>query len=67
MDKLQQWEYIIERTADLFMRIDTKRAEIIATVMFVVKSLQKSGQVKPTELDVFSAVMKWKQRRRTSC
>lgn len=63
-DQLQQWESIIKRTTDLFMRMDTKRAEITATVLFVVKSLQKSGQKKPTELDVFKAVMKWKQRRR---
>jgi len=63
-EKLKEWEPIIERTADLFMRMDTKRAEITATILFVVKSLQKAGSENPTERDVLDAVLKWKQRRR---
>lgn len=60
---LNQWEPILEKTTDLFMRLNTKQAEVVATVLFTAKSLQrKNGQ--PSERDVLQAVMEWKQRRR---
>jgi O-acetyl-ADP-ribose deacetylase (regulator of RNase III)/uncharacterized protein YwgA len=61
-----QWDPIIERTTDLFMRMNTAKAEIAATILFVVKSLEKSKSEKPTEREVLEAVMNWKQRRRPS-
>ena len=62
--ELKRWDPIIERTADLFMRMDTAQAEIAATILFVAKSLQKPNCEKPTEREVLEAVMDWKQRRR---
>ena len=64
MQGLKQWEPIIERIADLFMRMDTAQAEIAATIMFAVKSLQKAKGERPAEREVLDAVMDWKQRRR---
>jgi len=64
MQELKQWEPVIERTTDLFMRMDTAQAEIAATVLFVARSLEKSKGEKPTEREVLEAVMNWKQRRR---
>ena len=61
---LKQWETIIEKTADLFMRLDTKQAEVVATVLFTAQALQEREKTRPTELDVLKAVMDWKQRRR---
>ncbi|MFQ5902260.1 MAG: macro domain-containing protein [Candidatus Binatia bacterium] len=61
---LKQWEPIIDKTADLFMRLDSKQAEIVATVLFAAKSLQKAKGDQPSERDVFDAVMQWKHRRR---
>lgn len=60
---LQEWEPIIERVVDLFLRIQTRQAEVAATVHFAAHRLVPAG-VKPTELDVLNAVKEWKQRRR---
>ena len=62
-DDLKQWEPVIEKTTDLFMRLDTKQAEVVATVLFAAKTLRNSTD-KPSERDVLEAVMQWKQRRR---
>jgi O-acetyl-ADP-ribose deacetylase (regulator of RNase III)/uncharacterized protein YwgA len=61
---LKQWETIIEKTADLFMRLDTKQAEVVATVLFTAQALQEREKTRPSESDVLKAVMDWKQRRR---
>jgi uncharacterized protein YwgA len=62
--ELKQWETIIEQTADLFMRLDTKQAEVVATVLFAAQDLRKRKDDMPSERDVLDAVMEWKQRRR---
>jgi uncharacterized protein YwgA len=61
---LKRWETIIEKTADLFMRLDTKQAEVVATVLFAAQALQEREKTRPSEWDVLKAVMDWKQRRR---
>ncbi len=61
---LRQWDAIIEKTADLFMRLNTKQAEVVATVLFAAQALHEREKTKPTESDVLKAVMDWKQRRR---
>lgn len=63
-DDLAQWERIIDKTSDLFMRVNTKQAEIIATVLFAARSLREAGNERPTERDVLDYVMQWKHRRR---
>ncbi len=63
-DDLSRWESIIDKTTDLFMRINTKQAELIATVLFASRGLRESGKDVPTERDVFDYVMQWKHRRR---
>ena len=45
------------------MRLDTKQAEVVATVLFAAKTLRNNTD-KPSERDVLDAVMQWKQRRR---
>lgn len=61
---LERWEPIIERITDLFMRVDTRQAELSATVLFAARELLKAKSEKPTEQDVLDAVLEWKQRRR---
>lgn len=62
-DYLETWESLIVKTADLFMRMDTRQAEIAATVVFAAKSLHHENHRRPSEEDVLNAVMDWKQRR----
>jgi len=57
-------EPLIEKLVDLFCRLDTKQAEMAATVHFAYTELKKKKEEKPTEDDVLNAVMEWKQRRR---
>ncbi len=65
-DKLISFEEIIERTTDLFLRVNTVQAEMIATVMYTARELQDQGMQKPSESEIFKAVLEWKIRRRPS-
>jgi uncharacterized protein YwgA len=60
---LGKYTPVIEKTADLFMRVDTTQAEILATVIFTANSLKQNSNATISETDVLEAVMQWKQRR----
>jgi len=61
---IEKWSPIIEKTTDLFMRVNTDQAEVIATVMFAADTLKKENRAEPSEVEVFEAVLRWKQKRR---
>jgi len=61
---LQRWEATINRVADLFMRLKTSQSEIVSTVLFAAQTLHGDKKEQPTETDVLTEVMNWKQRRR---
>jgi O-acetyl-ADP-ribose deacetylase (regulator of RNase III)/uncharacterized protein YwgA len=61
---LVQWSHIIDKTADLFMRVNTNQAEIITTVLFTAGELEQGKHPMPSEQEVLEAVMQWKQKRR---
>lgn len=60
---LEEWDDIIEKTTDLFSRMNTNQAEIVATVIFAAGELEHSKK-SISESDVLNAVMDWKQKRR---
>jgi len=63
--ELAQWKDTIQAVADLFMRMRTQQAEVAATVHFAAKAVaaRKKGE-RPSESEVLSEVMSWKQKRR---
>ncbi len=61
---LGKYTSVIEKTTDLFMRVDTIHAEALATVMFAAVELRSGNNASVSEMDLFNAVMEWKQRRR---
>jgi O-acetyl-ADP-ribose deacetylase (regulator of RNase III)/uncharacterized protein YwgA len=61
---LTKWTPIIEKTTDLFLRMNTNQAEIVATIIFATDSLKKKDKGIPTETEVLESVMQWKQKRR---
>ena len=61
---LQKVESVIDRVADLFLRMKTRQAEIAATVHFAAQSLARESCDKPSENQVLAYVMDWKLRRR---
>jgi O-acetyl-ADP-ribose deacetylase (regulator of RNase III)/uncharacterized protein YwgA len=61
---LEKWESIIDKTADLFMRMQTKQSEVVATVLFAANRLADRKKEEPFEKEVLNEVMEWKQRRR---
>jgi O-acetyl-ADP-ribose deacetylase (regulator of RNase III)/uncharacterized protein YwgA len=63
---ISQWAAIVEKTTDLFMRMNTDQAEIVATVIYAADSLKKKGNCSPTETQVLESVLQWKQKRRPS-
>jgi len=63
-DQIDEWETIIERVVDLFLRVDTYGAEVAATVLFAAKELEERSNDRPTEMEIFNAVKDWKQRRK---
>lgn len=60
----ERWAKVMDKTADLFMRVNTDQAEVIATVLFAAHELGQSREARPTETEVMQAVMQWKQKRR---
>ena len=63
-DSVAKWMPIIEKTTDLFMRVNTDQAEVIATVMFAADALKTECRSVPTETEVLEAVLRWKHKRR---
>jgi O-acetyl-ADP-ribose deacetylase (regulator of RNase III)/uncharacterized protein YwgA len=63
-DELARWEPIIDRVADLFLRMRTEQAEVAATVHYAARALAQRAPDQPSERDVLAEVMDWKQRRR---
>lgn len=61
---LDRWRPVIEKTTDLFMRVNTEQAEVIATVMFAADALKQEERPSPTETEVLDAALQWKQKRR---
>lgn len=63
---ISQWETIIDKVSDLFLRLNTNRAEIAATVHYAAtEAMTQHGEL-PSEKDVLDRVMQWKQKRRPS-
>lgn len=60
-DSFQKWNAMIDKTVDLFLRLDTNKAEIVATVLFVEREMNKGDM---SEDGILQEVMKWKQKRR---
>lgn len=66
-EEIQRAQPVIELLTDLFLRINTThQAELASTVHFAARSYQKDHKEKPSEADVLTAVMEWKQRRKPS-
>ena len=59
-----QWATIVNKTSDLFARVDTNQAEVIATVLFAAQELGRVQGAQPNEKEVLQSVMQWKQKRR---
>lgn len=59
----EKWNETIDKIVDLFMRVDTRQAEITATIIYSADQLKKKAEL-PSEMDVLKEVMEWKQRRR---
>jgi len=62
--ELIQWESIINRITDLFLRMRTQEAEVAATVHFTAQVLNHEARGTVSETAVLEGVKRWKQRRR---
>jgi uncharacterized protein YwgA/O-acetyl-ADP-ribose deacetylase (regulator of RNase III) len=62
--ELKGWEPVINKVADLVMRMNTQQAEVAATVHFAAKETQGRSEGSFNEKDVLDTVMQWKQKRR---
>lgn len=62
--ELAQWESIIDRIADLFLRMRTQEAEVAATVHFTAQALDREGENTVSEAAILERVKHWKQKRR---
>ncbi len=61
---LRRWEDQISKIADLCLRMSTSQAEIVSSVLFVYKELEKKHNQQVSELDVWQSVLDWKHRRK---
>ncbi|GMV92428.1 MAG: hypothetical protein AMXMBFR82_22060 [Candidatus Hydrogenedentota bacterium] len=62
-EALSRWSDIIEKTTDLFARVDTNQAEITATVLFAADLMKRERTETPLEGELLEAVLQWKQKR----
>ena len=61
--ELAQWETIIDRISDLFLRMRTQEAEVAATVHFTAQTLAKMERESVSEMAILEGVKRWKQKR----
>jgi hypothetical protein len=61
---IEQWEPIIDRVTDLFLRMGPREGETAGTVAFVADELRQLRGTKPTEMDVWNEVKCWKMKRK---
>ena len=62
--EIAQWESIIDRITDLFLRMRTQEAEVAATVHFVAQVLNQETGNTVSETAILEGVKHWKQKRR---
>lgn len=62
--ELESAEPAIEQLTDLFCRMNTKQAELAATVHFARQTMKTPEGFIPTEKEVLDEVMRWKKRHR---
>ena len=62
--EIERWSPVLEKLADLFMRMRTNQAEVAATVHFAAKTVAQKNRNELTESEIFQEVMEWKERRR---
>lgn len=63
---LERWKHLIDKVVDLFLRLNTREAEVVATVLFAEHALReglnrKTADERPSENDVLNYVMEWKK------
>jgi hypothetical protein len=63
-ERLKDYEAAVRKTTDLFMRVGTNRAELVATIRFAFTELKEQMGTQPSEIDVLGRVMEWKRKRR---
>jgi uncharacterized protein YwgA len=63
-ERLRGYESAIRKTTDLFMRVDTGQAELVATITYAHRELTGQKEGRPSEMDVLRRVMEWKKKRR---
>ena len=61
---LREWETLIAKVSDLFLRMNTHQAELAATVHFAAKELTQKSNEQISEQAIFEAVKAWKRRRK---
>jgi O-acetyl-ADP-ribose deacetylase (regulator of RNase III)/uncharacterized protein YwgA len=61
---INRWNTILDKVVDLFSRVNTHQAEIIATVLFAANELYMAKGEILSEAQVLASVMQWKQKRR---
>ncbi|HEY5640032.1 MAG TPA: Appr-1-p processing protein, partial [Dehalococcoidia bacterium] len=62
--QIEQFDTTIDRVVDLFLRMNTKQAEIAASVHFSASHLSQALGRKPSEIEVLNDVLRWKRRRK---
>jgi O-acetyl-ADP-ribose deacetylase (regulator of RNase III) len=64
-EQLREWVPMVEKVADLLLRFPTTSdLEIGATALFVAKRIAGEKGGRPTEREIFDAIMAWKAKRR---
>lgn len=63
-EKIDEWQRIIDKLADLFVRINSRQAELITTIIYSADLKKIKKGTKPLEIELFNEVSEWKSRRK---
>lgn len=63
-DEIEKYRKVINRTADLFSRMNTDQAELTTTIFYSSRQVKKQKPERVTECDIFDYVKNWKKKRR---
>ncbi len=63
---MSKYNKVIDRLVDLFARLDTRQAELAATVHFAARDFKKRRRRLPTIQEIAGDASEWKKRRRPS-
>lgn len=64
--KLNEWESIIDKTSQLFLKMQNDQIKIAAVVLFIANNIERTKHKNPSTSEIVQEVIQWAQKYRIS-